>query len=157
MPPPPAETLPRPKTKPTPTRARTPVMQLPAATRNPEPTPISDPLAEATVAPIATAPTSPIEDIGGETRQLAYAEPMRLRYPAPAIRARAEGKVLLKVLVDADGKVERIEIARSSGHAALDAAAREAVQRARFKPVLREGVAVPAWGLVPIAFRLDQA
>jgi protein TonB len=56
-----------------------------------------------------------------------------------------------------NGDVQRIEIVRSSGHASLDAAAREAVRAAHFKPVLANGKAVSAWGLVPIEFRLDKA
>jgi protein TonB len=51
---------------------------------------------------------------------------------------------------------QRVEIAKSSGHTRLDMAARESVLRATFRPVMRNGAAVPAWGLVPIAFRLDR-
>ena len=74
-----------------------------------------------------------------------------------SIRAREGGQVLLNVFVDAEGRAQRVEIARGSGHSALDAAACEAVMRARFKPVLRDGVAISAWGVVPIRFRLDDA
>ena len=38
-----------------------------------------------------------------------------------------------------------------------DAAHVEALLRAHFKPVLRDGVAISAWGVVPIRFRLDEA
>lgn len=93
----------------------------------------------------------------GETRTLAYDGALKLRYPPLSMRQREQGTVLLHVLVDASGSVQRIEITRSSGHAQLDAAAREAVQRAHFKPVLRDGQAIPAWGIVPIEFRLDRA
>ena len=72
------------------------------------------------------------------------------------MRAREQGTVVLHVLVDENGVPQRIEIARSSGHVRLDAAARESVARARFRPVMRNGVATPAWGLVPIEFRLDR-
>ncbi|MEO5558550.1 MAG: energy transducer TonB [Dokdonella sp.] len=93
----------------------------------------------------------------GETRTLAYDGALKLRYPPMSMRQREQGTVLLRVLVDASGGVQRIEIERSSGHAQLDAAARDAVQRARFKPVLRDGQAIPAWGIVPIEFRLNRA
>lgn len=93
----------------------------------------------------------------GETRTLAYDGALKLRYPPMSMRQREQGTVLLRVLVDASGGVQRIEIERSSGHAKLDAAARDAVQRARFKPVLRDGQAISAWGIVPIEFRLDRA
>jgi protein TonB len=111
--------------------------------------------------PIASPPgAGPVGDIGGpvgETRQLAYDGALKLRYPMVSLRQREQGQVLLSVLVDANGAVQRIEIARSSGHANLDAAARDAVRGAHFKPVLENGKAVAAWGLVPIEFRLDHA
>jgi protein TonB len=93
----------------------------------------------------------------GETRTLAYDGALKLRYPPSSMRQREQGTVLLRVLVDANGGVQRIEIERSSGHTQLDVAAREAVQRAHFKPVLRDGKAIPAWGIVPIEFRLERA
>lgn len=107
------------------------------------------------IRPVATEPTPAAGN--GETRQLSYDGALRAKYPPASIRAREQGKVLLRVLVDAQGRVERIEIARSSGYPKLDAAAREAVRRARFKPVLLSGKASAAWGLVPMEFRLDQA
>jgi protein TonB len=92
----------------------------------------------------------------GESRLLAYAQAPRLAYPRAALRQRAEGTVLLHVLVDAEGRAQRIELSRSSGHRELDEAARAAVERARFRPVLEGGVAVSAWGYVPIEFRLSR-
>ena len=60
--------------------------------------------------------------------------------------------------VRVDGRtVEEPQTPVSAEAVELDAAARDAVQRARFKPVLRDGVAEPAWGVVPIEFRLDRA
>jgi len=105
----------------------------------------------------ASAPAAPDATGYGESRTLAYDGAPRLAYPPASLRAREQGTVVLRVLVDAEGVVQRIEIARSSGHAALDAAARDAVRRAHFRPVLRDGRPAPAWGLVPIDFRLDQA
>ena len=118
--------------------------------------PIDSPMAT----PAASAPENPgISSAApaGETRTLAYDGALKLRYPTGSIRQHEQGTVLLRVLVDASGGVQRIEIERSSGHSQLDAAAREAVQRAHFRPVLRDGQAVPAWGMVPIEFRLDRA
>ena len=109
--------------------------------------------------PVSEAgPTIEPTDVGsgGATQALAYASPMQPRYPPASVRAREEGTVTLRVLVDAEGVPQRVEIARSSGHARLDASAKESVERARFRPVMRNGIAVPAWGIVPIAFRLAQ-
>lgn len=123
-------------------QATSPVQAPPAAT----PVVAADPAAPV----VAAAPA-------GETRRLAYDGALQARYPAASLRAREQGTVLLRVLVDAQGRVERVEVARSSGHPQLDAAAREAVSKARFKPVLDAGTPTPAWGLVPIEFRLDRA
>lgn len=162
LPPPPIppEVLPEPKTKPM--HAPTQAVTKPQPVRN---TAVevakTQTIPDAPVAPIA--PTAAPTDIGessgggrGASRVLAYDGALKLRYPPPSIRAREEGQVLLNVFVDAEGRAQRVEIARGSGHSALDAAAREAVMHARFKPVLRDGVAISAWGVVPIRFRLDE-
>lgn len=54
-----------------------------------------------------------------------------------------------------DGRPLRADIERSSGHRALDAAARRQVlAKWRFKPAMQDGHAIQAIGLVPIDFTL---
>jgi protein TonB len=77
------------------------------------------------------------------------------RYPAEARREGAEGTVLLRVWVAADGGPTRVEVERSSGHRALDAAAMGAVRNWRFVPAQRGGEAVEGIATVPLVFRLD--
>ena len=158
--PPPPQALPEPPTpKPEPHHVRaTPVhVELPPTEMPVHETP-APPEQSRSVSPPADdeGPSIPPTDIGngGATQRLAYASPVQPRYPPASAHAREEGTVTLRVLVDASGVPQRVEIARSSGHARLDAAAKESVQRARFRPVMQNGVAVPAWGIVPIAFRL---
>jgi len=104
----------------------------------------------------SSSPSSGDIGTGGATQRLAYATPVTPRYPPASIREREQGTVLLHVLVDESGVPQRVEIARSSGHTRLDAAARDSVMHARFRPVMRNGAAAAAWGLVPIEFRLDR-
>ncbi len=79
-------------------------------------------------------------------------------YPTLARRREQQGTVTVRVLVGADGSVERAEVADSSGFDALDAAALETVRsRWRFVPARRAGVAVESWVLVPIRFALVEA
>ena len=85
---------------------------------------------------------------------VAYLEPPAPRYPPESKRAREEGLVILKVLIDESGHASRINVYRSSGHARLDEAACKAVQRAVFKPYLDGGVARAAVAIVPIEFSL---
>jgi protein TonB len=76
-------------------------------------------------------------------------------YPALSRRLREEGRVVLRVLVDASGKASEIELRESSGHPRLDSAAREAVARWKFVPAKRGDTPVSAWVLVPISFTLE--
>ncbi len=134
----------------------------PPVPNNPVPTTTAAVATPVATVPVATAPVSSVAGNAqgapgaGETRVLAYDGSLRLKYPVTSVRLREQGTVLLRVLVDSEGNVQRIEIERGSGHPQLDAAAREAVRQAHFRPVLRDGQPVSAWGMVPIEFRLDR-
>lgn len=75
-------------------------------------------------------------------------------YPAEAVRLRLEGTVLLRLRIDPQGRVEQVEIAKSSGHALLDDSAAEAVGSWRGKPAHRDGRPVATTEVLPIRFRL---
>lgn len=88
--------------------------------------------------------------------QLEYLQAPAPSYPRDALRDAIEGTVLLKVLVDVDGRPLDVQIERSSGNRSLDRAARDQVlQRWRFRPAMQNGRAVQAIGLVPVDFRLN--
>lgn len=76
-------------------------------------------------------------------------------YPPLARRQGQQGKVMLRVYVSAGGLAEQVEIRASSGHTALDQAARAAVLRWRFVPARQGNQPVAAWVLVPITFTLE--
>ena len=163
-PPPPALPEPPPPTvqhriKPTPVRTPPPVPVTPKTPMSIQAPP--SPTVETASTDAIDASTGPaIPDIdtaaSNATQALAYATPVTPVYPPASKHALEQGTVVLRVLVDATGAPQRVEIAKSSGHTRLDMAARASVLRAKFRPVLRDGAAVPAWGLVPIAFRLEQ-
>lgn len=75
-------------------------------------------------------------------------------YPASAVAARQQGIAILRVLVDAGGRIEAIDVERSSGHPVLDAAAIEAAHRWRYLPAKAGGQPVAASIRVPIEFTL---
>jgi len=89
--------------------------------------------------------------------QASYAYNPRPEYPDRARREGWEGTVLLRVLVDPEGKSKWVEISRSSGYAALDGAAVEAVKRWRFHPARQAKGRVESWVMIPIVFRLSEA
>jgi protein TonB len=72
-----------------------------------------------------------------------------------ARRAREQGKVILRVHVDAEGRVAGIELYRSSGFERLDKAALAAVRQWRFAPARSGDRAVAGVALVPINFSLE--
>lgn len=77
-------------------------------------------------------------------------------YPLQSRRLREEGRVLLKVLVSAQGAALSVQIDQGCGHPRLDEAALEAVRQWRFVPSRRGVEAVEGWVVVPISFRLDK-
>lgn len=77
-------------------------------------------------------------------------------YPAAALQEGLEGRVVLRVAIDASGQVTAASLLRSSGHASLDQAARQAVLRWRFEPPLRLGIAVRTEIAIPIRFQIEQ-
>jgi protein TonB len=85
---------------------------------------------------------------------VAYLRQPAPRYPPDAKRAREEGLVLLRVLVDEEGRVKQVEVYRSSGHPRLDQAACSAVINAIFKPYMDRGVAHAAFATIPVEFSL---
>ena len=84
----------------------------------------------------------------------AYLNNPRPAYPLLAIRQGAQGQVLLLVEVLTDGRAGRIELEKSSGHAALDAAAINAVRAWRFTPARKDGLLATQTVSIPIQFNL---
>ncbi|MBB3855644.1 protein TonB [Xanthomonas arboricola] len=102
-------------------------------------------------APAIAAPSGPVE-VG----QLQYLSSPAPSYPVAALRAGQQGTVLLRVLVGTDGRPAEVSVQTSSGHRALDLAARSQVLRNwRFQPAMQNGQAVQAYGLVPVSFSLN--
>lgn len=74
-------------------------------------------------------------------------------YPRLAAHHGWEGTVLLTLQINANGTVEKVEIAKSSGHKILDQEARRCVRAWRFSPARHNGIAIPATVQQPIVFR----
>lgn len=78
-------------------------------------------------------------------------------YPPLSRRANEEGKVILRVFVEANGQPSQIEIRTSSGYGRLDKAALAAVSQWKFAPARLGNDSVGAWVLVPIVFSLQSS
>lgn len=114
------------------------------------PVPLATPQVAAPPTRNANADTPPVLD----AQSVGYLVPPAPRYPPASRRAREEGEVLVRVLIDIDGRPSEIRILRSSGHPRLDDAALEAVRAALFRPYVADGRARAAYVRVPVEFAL---
>jgi protein TonB len=78
------------------------------------------------------------------------------RYPAEARVDRAEGKVVVKAVINEDGSIGDVEVFQSSGHPGLDMAAVETMrQAAPFhlpRPLGQPRMTIK----IPMSYRLDR-
>ena len=149
-----------------------------------EPTPLKRQVTPQTVAPALSETSSAVvisetgsepvvdnavtEDVGPATDfgtalstaptaiQLEYLSAPPPKYPRGALSRRIEGTVLLQVLVGINGRPLDVTVSQSSGNRELDEVARiQILKRWSFRPAMKNGQAVQAIGLVPIAFNLQ--
>lgn len=90
---------------------------------------------------------------GGNYTAAEYLTGEKPPYPKRAERNGWEGTVLLTLLINANGEVEKVEIAKTSGYEILDRRACESVGAWRFKPARHNGVAIAATVQQPVIFR----
>ena len=113
--------------------------------------PVSPPVDAAPAGPADASLAAPITGV-----RLEYASAPPPAYPRRQLADRVEGTVLLRVLVDVDGRPLEVAIERSSGNRDLDRAAQQHIlKRWTFRPAMKDGRAVRAIGLVPIDFKLQ--
>lgn len=156
-----------------------PVEPKPTAASRPRPAPL--PVRSAAV-PVSPPPAPAAGDSGADRDEASVAAPASpmpadeaplpplqppradaafLDNPAPAYpplsrRLREQGRVLLDVLIRADGSVGEVRLKRSSGFPRLDQAALEAVRRWRYLPAKRGGTPIDYWHVQPLDFELER-
>jgi len=148
---PPARTHPTPVKTPPVTRLPSPVL----AAQTPTPAAVGESAPTAPTAPAshnAPAATASVTQARFDAAYLHNPAPL---YPSLSRRLGEQGKVLLHVHVDANGRPIQLEIRNSSGWPRLDQSALDAVGRWKFIAARRGDEAVDAWVLVPIVFNLN--
>ncbi len=168
--PPPPKPAP-PKPSPTPPKPRvakpTPAPEpMPVAIADPTPAPAApvgvvepQPAAKPVEAPVAAAPAPaapPAPAIVQPSSDASHLNNPKPVYPAVSKRLGEQGKIVLRVLIGADGIPQKVEIKQSSGFERLDRQAVDTVTRWRFVPGTRNGVPEAMWYLQPINFVLQQ-
>lgn len=161
---PPPKPAPQRAARPAPPKPRAPVAQAVqaaehAATQPPntaaakgERTPPA-PAAVPAPTPMPPAPSEPA--VTPPVGNAAYLHNPAPRYPEAAQEEGWEGRVVLRVHVDASGHPASVDIRQSSGHDVLDKAALAAVRRWTFVPAKRGSIAIDGWVEVPLDFRLN--
>jgi protein TonB len=171
---PPAVAAPDPETPRAPSESVPAPTPAPAAVPGPAPGPsvTAAPDTEATTftlpAPAPSSPAVPTSRPSAESPVAAALPPdgvtqgaiprgryqYRPAYPPGPRNLGIQGTTMLLVLVASDGRVAKVEIKQSAGHADLDRAAVEAVHRWRFDPARRGSEPVEMWVQLPFEFRL---
>lgn len=75
-------------------------------------------------------------------------------YPPASRAAKHEGTVRVEFLVEVDGSVKETRIASSSGHDALDLAARDSLKLCKFVPATLDGEKIKDWASVKYSWTL---
>lgn len=136
--------------------APAPAPLTPQAVRNDEPQQAAPTAPSVPTAPAPPPPPAPAAAPAMElpSSDAAYLNNPSPSYPATSRRLGEQGKVFLRVYINAQGEPEKIDIKQSSGYDRLDQAARETVRRWKFAPGKRNGVPEAMWHIVPIDFVL---
>ncbi len=117
--------------------------------------PAEAPVAVAPPAPPQAPPPPEPETVTAPFGRAGYLNNPPPDYPAAAARQGWEGTVLLRVRVLSTGKVDSVEVQKSSGHKVLDEQAIATVRGWLFAPSKRGATAIDGWATVPIEFKLD--
>ncbi|KQC06635.1 MAG: hypothetical protein APR62_01045 [Smithella sp. SDB] len=75
-------------------------------------------------------------------------------YPVLARRLGKEGRVMLKLLIDRNGKLQNIEVVEAAGFGFTEAAI-EAVKKSTYAPGYRDGKRIATKALLPVRFQLQ--
>ena len=112
------------------------------------------PPAPEVAAPVAPAPPAPVA-VQLPSSNADYLQNPKPAYPPLSKRLGEQGKVIVRVLIGADGVPRNAEIRQSSGFERLDQAALNTALKWRYVPGKRGGVAEDMWFNVPINFVLE--
>ncbi len=133
--------------------------ESPSASRN-LPVPPAAETASSQVAsvPLSTSPTPAIQkpDYGWLADPLLRRIETLKQYPASARLNHMEGRVIVRIVIEGDGRIASVALAKSSGHDVLDQAAMETLRQA--SPIaLSRSLEKPSITIqVPINYRLGQ-
>lgn len=163
--PPKAQPQPAPQSRPTPAPVIAAAPSPAPAQHNfvaPEPEPVPPaPVAVApapapVVTPAPVAPPQPPAPKKIPPSAVRYQKLPVLNFPLLSKRAHESGIVVLRIVVDASGRLKDASVHKSSGFARLDEQAIQDIRSARFAPQTEDGKPVEWETLAPLAYELDR-
>lgn len=81
-----------------------------------------------------------------------------IEYPELARKAGIEGRAIMSVLVDKEGKTVKVRVLKDSGtNIGFEEAAIQALLKMRWKPAYQRDVPVKVWISVPVTFKLQDS
>ena len=134
--------------------AATSVVSTSAATA---PAPVSA-VVQASVAAVVAIPATPAltpAAVELPSTEADYWHNPKPAYPSLSRRLGEQGKVLVRVFIDASGQPQQAEVKQSSGFERLDQTALNTVLKWRYLPGKRNGTPEAMWLQVPLEFRLE--
>ncbi len=78
------------------------------------------------------------------------------RYPREALESGVGGEAVVRIHITAAGRVDSVELRRSTGHALLDSAAVAGARRLRYRPARRGADSVAVWARLPVRFPMPE-
>jgi protein TonB len=84
-----------------------------------------------------------------------YMRDFQPSYPPSKIRMEQEGRVTVRILVGANGRVLQLQPVGNPDADFLAATRKQALAKWRFKPATRDGVAIEAWREISVRFELN--
>ena len=122
--------------------------------QQPRATPSAGQQASATPGAANTTAATGADSAGGQTTSAVLLKAVGARYPTAAMRARQQGWVVVSFTVDPDGGTSDVKVIEAQPRRVFDRAAMDAVERYKFTPAMKDGVAVSSTKQQRIEFKL---
>ena len=85
-----------------------------------------------------------------------YIDSFQPNYPSDMRLGEREGRVVVRVLIGADGRVKDVQQISAASTSFFEATRKQALTKWRFKPGTKDGVAIEAWHTMAVRFVLDE-
>jgi periplasmic protein TonB len=113
------------------------------------------PIAGSGSGPLVVEPVLPIPPLIPATLDPRFAAGFQPDYPASEQRREVEGTARVRVLVGTDGRVKAVEDGGATSPGFFAETRRQALNKWRFKPAMRGGVAEESWFTITVRFQLN--